>query len=305
MADPLDRLYQEPPGSKDTADPDEPDAPITVQVDDDQDADDGDGSDGEPPAAAKPDDRPPRKQRRDNRFREAKERAERAEREAEEARLAAQRAEARAAAFEAQMAAQRHQQQARDPNADYKTKRAEIRDKQERIRRQFESMSEEEQVSLRAKMQAEIDDLDEEILELRQRRQPAPNQGQMAAQVQEAIFRAKHHDVLGDPKGESRARSHFIRMVGVDGKPKTLATFEDAIALAREEMGGAKRTAGERSRFSGVAARGNGASSVKKPSEIRMGPHERAMAREAYSHLPEDQAYKKWANDMARRMVEE
>ena len=193
-------------------------------------------------------------------------------------------------------------QQPVDPVAGYKAARAQIREKQERVRQQFNAMSDEEQAANRAKMQEEIDDLDEEIEDLRSRRRAPPNQGQMGVQVQEAIIRAKHQDVLGNEEGQARARSNFIRMVGVDRKPKNLATFEEAVQAAREEMGGPVRTSAEKARFGGISAKGNGAAARKRPTEIRMGPHERAMAREAYSHLSEEQAFKRWAKDMADRM---
>jgi hypothetical protein len=296
MADPLDKLYQEPPGSKET-DVEEPDAPIVVKVDDEEEEDEEEKE----PAAAKEEGekRPPRRQRRQNRYKEAMDKAEAAERAAEEARLAVQRAEVRAETFRAQLEAERRRP-AGDPANDYKKRRADIYARQARIQQEFDALPEEQQVARRETMQEEIYDLNDQLAKLRQEQNAPPDRGEMMQDVQAAIMRARHQDVLGNRIGTAYAKSHFLRLVDVHGKPKTMATFEEAVQLAREEMGGDRRSPTEKARFGGVPARGNGASGKKKVTEIRMGPREREMAREAYSHLPEQEAFKKWAQAMAK-----
>lgn len=140
--------------------------------------------------------------------------------------------------------------------------------------------------------------------------QPTVNEAEIVRKAQLQMYLNEHADISQDPAKMRWAYARWQQYIA-EGKQDTKEMSDAVFEEARRRFGLKTRSGGSpsadpatRQRLSGVPARGSGPGPVT-PGAIQMGPHEKKMARIAFSHLPEKEAYQHWANTVGKKLQEQ
>lgn len=138
-----------------------------------------------------------------------------------------------------------------------------------------------------------------------------PTQEQLAQMVQKQAAQMRFHEECGDIAADARAARVLQHKFGEKialGMPDDWSTMRQAAEETRHALRMKPRnpqgpTAASKSRLSGMSA-GAGAPAQTRTT-IKMGKMEKKLADAAYSHLPEDQRYQKWAREVGANIPRE
>lgn len=246
--------------------------------------------------------RPPRGERRANRVREFEQRAERAERERDEIR--------RQYELSRQQAPSAVQIQPQQQNP-YVGRLRNIWERQQQLHKEFEIVASQPGFNEEKRQQYELraQQLDlEKMSTVAEMNRPNVDINQIARTVAWNQFTSEHHDVFNDPKLTQWAWGEYYRRIA-EGQADTRALAEDVLDAARVRFGlqsrrgrGSAPDTATRQRLSGVSSRSAGPAGGG--GTISMNAHQRKMARDLYSSLPEKEAYQKWANGPGKRLLD-
>lgn len=172
--------------------------------------------------------------------------------------------------------------------------------------------------------QAEIDKLQEEAWELKDRmdtnvvrREMARNKpaadaealktSQQNAQTQ---LHARHGDVTRDARATKFFQANYAKLLA-SGAPDTWETLDLAMDQTRTELrmtprgGPPAPSAAQKQRLSGMGRGGGGSGAEPKEKGIKLTPEIKKMANAAYPHLPKEKRLQAWANASGKHFLEE
>jgi hypothetical protein len=126
-----------------------------------------------------------------------------------------------------------------------------------------------------------------------------------SAQAERARIDAKFPWLEASEEAQALADARMKALLK-SGRPGSRETAYEAIAWAGQKLGlgggGGSPTNGQRQLYSGIPSGEGPGGGGDNRKTIKMGRHEEALARAAYSHLEAKDAYKQWAKDMSARM---
>lgn len=139
---------------------------------------------------------------------------------------------------------------------------------------------------------------------------PQINEEEIIRKAQLRMYLNEHSDISHDPTKWQWAYARW-QQYRAEGKEDTRELSDAVFEEARRRFGLKTRSGGSpaadpatRQRLSGVPARGAGPGPVTHGA-IQMGPHEKKMARIAFSHMSEKEAYQHWANTVGKKLQEQ
>lgn len=146
---------------------------------------------------------------------------------------------------------------------------------------------------------------------------PQFNEQEVIRKAQLQMYLNEHADISQDPTKMNWAYARW-QQYRAEGKPDTKEMSDAVFDEARRRFGLKPRGASSgpdeatRQRFSGVPARGAGASQPSSGA-VQMGPHEKKMARLAFGDRKDDkgnswsekQVYQHWANTVGKKLQEQ
>jgi hypothetical protein len=140
-----------------------------------------------------------------------------------------------------------------------------------------------------------------------QQRQYAPNH---QAQAQEAAVGAqiqtRYPDVVANPQAARFMEMTFLRAVQAEGRPNNWETADAAAAEARRAFKLGRpppADAATKARYSGISAGSNGSANGASNGKIGMTSKYKAMAHTRFPDLSEEQAEKKWAQTVGKKIL--
>lgn len=201
--------------------------------------------------------------------------------------------------LQAQEMARRQQTQPDDPFA---RKRADLRERQQLLVKEFELKGAKLTAEERDGMMKRGYDLEdemrtlaaEEVLAKRQPGQPAQNPALVILQSEfPALFNPQNRTALG------KAILRHQEMV-LDGNPDDLATARKAAKSVMEKEGLGEREEPRENprRYEGTSTGASGAGSKERPGKVTLTKDDVRAARAMYPHLPEAKAYRQYAQEV-------
>lgn len=277
------------------------------------------------PERETPQEKEARKERRANRYREQKEGREAAEREAAQLRAENERLRTQGVVVETmrQMMPQPQRPAVPDP-IDHEIEVT--RQSLQNVQMEFRRIHAERTAAGNPMSQTEIDDwnkkaqeLDDKVVDLRvakasrQRAPQGPPQNQREVAM-EAYLHMQFPDVMGDQAMKQYAFVEAQAILRKEGKQYAdLDVVTRAIQAARERFGIAparkpsngRPSAGLQAKFGGVAAGSTRGSDSGGGRVVEMTTDDKRMARAMYPTLSEPDAYKRWAQKIGAKRLEE
>lgn len=126
------------------------------------------------------------------------------------------------------------------------------------------------------------------------------------AEEAQALYRAKYPDIYQSPKAYAYASAEWQKRTQALGQQPTDELLDEVMNEARTQFKlGPKpqASATERARMSGIPSSGNGGGGGKGGDSFTFSNEKvRAMAVAAYSHLPEKEALKAWAQKTGKKL---